>query len=159
MALTFQFTAVWVWTYYYDFCLLPLLRQRLWATAFEPHARIVWWILTRQPLTLWIVPVGLAMYLAIRRFRLPVFMCVLFIGLSLPPMLSHAVFPSNFFVTHVRIGLWVLAAWWLPNIGHPVDVWRIREWCLALVASVPLVLAVWAAQFSKRQVRENIVPS
>src|SRR5690348_12238791 len=54
VALTLQFAFIWAWTYYCQFCLFPFLRVRFWELAFEPHARLVWWLLSHHGEVLWI---------------------------------------------------------------------------------------------------------
>jgi hypothetical protein len=128
----------WIWVEFSWFHLLPFLRAKLWIMAFEPHARIVWWVLLMHPLTLELLPVFLAAYLLARNFNFLAFVGGLLVGaLAVPPFtLTLGRAPVAFLVAHG------LAARGLMGI---------MRWYTALIPTIPVVAGIWAAQMIKRR--------
>lgn len=145
LTLVLELAFLWVWSYYSLFYLLPSLRQRLWPMAFEPHARILWWMLVGYGEALMLVPVALTIYLVVRNFNLWAFACGLCVG-------KLAIFPVAFALGRL------MAAYLVAHNPWPWWDGRMMAWYGALVSSIPVVAAVWAAQLIKRRSQVGKIP-
>lgn len=142
VARSVEFGLVWIWINFSMFHLLPLLRDKLWYWAFEPHARILWWVLLvprdHDPWILTLLPILLAAYLLARKFNFLAFVGGFLVGvLAIPPLT----------LTLGRALVAFLIAHGLATRG----LMGVMGWYATLVPTIPVVVGIWAAQLIRRR--------
>ncbi len=161
VAVSAQFAFAVVWTYAFTAFVLPWIRARYLLTSdmdnpyayimsYSPYAYVIWtvsWILlvVALPLSICLGVTGKLNFLAFTRSLSVGMLCVgVLVVFALtgiwPPRDDRL---TNFLVAHG------LATGWAERV---VDSYRV------LTGSVPLLLAMWAAQLSKKRSRGTTIP-
>lgn len=156
-SLSLDAVLIWIWTYY-SLLFLQFIRERFWATAFDPHGRFFWWVLLRCSGILSLV-LPLVVFLAVTKFTN-------FLA-ALRGLCAGTVFLP------VTLALLLRFGWGLQNGGNWVISWRFmvssyileaagvlpysiaHPWWLfpsaVIRQSAPLLFAIWAVQLSAKK--------
>ncbi len=150
VARSVEFGLTWVWVDFVMFHLLPYLRAKLWVTAFEPHAPILWRFVL-NPVTdhypgepwsvLILLPVLLAAYLSARDFNFLAFVCGLLVGV----LAMLAIFPV---IGILGRDLFALLA---PPPQRSISRMEIGRGYIALPNTISVVVGIWAAKLITRR--------
>lgn len=151
MLLGLEALVVWVWTYY-SLLFLRFAQERVWALAFEPHGRFLYWVLARGSGILSLA-LPVIIYLAVKRFKnlLPA-LCGLCAGIvvawALGLLVLALILPGGigmiFSWPVILFSLLPAQVAGVLPISVSLPWWRL-PYALAR-QSAPLLFAIWAAQ-------------